>query len=187
MEHLQYPIGRFSAQTNYTAKEIQALITTMERSPERYHTLLLPLTEQELAKTYRSGSWTVRQLLHHVADVHMLNFLRIKKTLTEENYIATTIEMNAWALTSDSLTAPVDYSLLMLEGINKRFVYVVKSMSEEDFSKSYYHPVRQMQFDLRQAVHMAVWHLEHHQAHIELALGLTPHKFNLEQVAETIN
>jgi hypothetical protein len=183
MEHLQYPIGRFTAQASYSAQELQTLITTMKTSPDRYNQLLKDLTEQDLSKTYRPGSWTVRQLLHHVADIHMLNFLRIKKALTEENYIATTIEMNAWALTSDALTAPVEDSLLMLEGINKRFVYLLKGMDEEMFHKGYYHPVRQLHFDLKQAVHMAVWHLEHHQAHIEIALGLSPHNFKLEHIA----
>ena len=182
MEHLQYPIGRFLAQASYSATEIQTLIATMNTSPDRYTKLLQSLTEQDLSKTYRPGSWTVRQLVHHVADVHMLNFLRMKKALTEENYIATTIEMNAWALTSDGQTAPTDYSVLMLDGINKRFVYLVQSMDEENFSKSFYHPVRQMQFNLKQAVHMAVWHLEHHLAHIELALGKSPHSFKLAQV-----
>jgi uncharacterized damage-inducible protein DinB len=185
MEHLQYPIGRFAAKATYSAEEIKILLATLEAAPERYYTLLQNLSEEDLAKTYRPGSWTVRQLLHHVADIHMLNFLRVKKALTEENYIATTVEMNAWALTSDALTAPIDYSLLMLDGINKRFLYLLTSMDEEKFSRGYYHPVRQMQFTLKQAVHMAIWHLEHHLAHIEIALGKTPHHFKLEQASQT--
>jgi hypothetical protein len=86
--------------------------------------------------------------------------------------------MNAWALTCDALTAPIEYSLLMLEGINKRFVYLLSTMDEEMFGKGYYHPARQLHFNLKQAVHMAIWHLEHHQAHIELAIGRSPHSFS---------
>ncbi|MCZ6776414.1 MAG: hypothetical protein O7D34_08165 [Ignavibacteria bacterium] len=33
---------------------------------------------------YRSGGWTVRQVVHHLADSHLNAFVRMKLILTEE-------------------------------------------------------------------------------------------------------
>jgi hypothetical protein len=179
MENLQYPIGRFLLKTVYTPASLEKLLTTMEAAPARYKPLA-SLQEADQNKTYRQGSWTVRQLIHHVADIHLLNFLRIKKLLTEEENVATIINMDAWAATPDSTSAPVADSLLMLEGINNRFLYLLNRLQAPDFERTYYHPVRKLHFTLPAALHMAVWHLEHHQAHIQLALGKEVHAFTLD-------
>jgi hypothetical protein len=179
MEQLQYPIGRFSPKPNYTSEEIKKLLTAMETSPARYQQLLEGLSETGLARTYREGSWTVQQLVHHVADIHLLNYLRIKKLLTEEENIATLIDMNAWAMQADATGAPVNDSLLMLKGINARLIFLLRKLEPEEFSRKLYHPVRKIHLSLKQLLYMAVWHLEHHMAHIELALGKSPHSFSI--------
>jgi uncharacterized damage-inducible protein DinB len=149
----------------------------MEAAPLRYSQSVAKLSEDELTRTYREGSWTMRQLVHHVADIHLLNFLRIKKMLIEPDGVTTIINMDAWATTPDAVLAPVAYSLTMLEGINQRFLFLLQNLKEQDLEKSFYHPVRQMHFTMPQAIYMAVWHLEHHRGHIQLALGLTPQPF----------
>lgn len=155
----------------------------METSPARYKTLLAGLSEADLARTYRQGSWTVKQLIHHVADLHLLNYLRIKKLLTEEEPIATVIDMNAWAAQADATSAPVSSSLLMLEGINDRFIFLLKKIDSQVFEKSFYHPVRKIHLSMKQVLYMAVWHLEHHMAHMHIALGREPHSFSFDQQA----
>lgn len=179
MENLQYPIGRFGVKPTYTTEDMEQLLAAMATAPTRYKQQVAALADTDLEKTYREGSWTIRQLTHHVADIHLLNFLRVKKLLTEEGYIATTIDMDAWAATKDAISAPVSDSLLILEGINNRFLYLLKRLDEQAFSKTYYHPVRKIHFSLKAALHMAIWHLEHHLGHIQLALGKQPHAFSL--------
>lgn len=172
MEHLKYPFGTFTPKKEYSSAEIDQLISIMNQSPARYRQLVANLPENELAKTYREGSWNVQQLVHHVADIQLLNFLRFKKALTEENYEATTILMDDWAITPDATKAPVDDSLVMLDGITRRFLFLIRSLDENAYSISFYHPVRKFHLNLKQALHMAVWHLEQHRGHILLALGL---------------
>jgi hypothetical protein len=183
MEQLQYPIGRFSPKPDYTFNDIAKLLHIMETSPARYKTLLAGLSEADLARTYRQGSWTVKQLIHHVADIHLLNYLRIKKLLTEEEHIATMIDMNAWAVQADATQAPVSGSLMMLEGINDRFIFLLKKIDAGAFEKSFYHPVRKIHLSMKQVLYMAVWHLEHHMAHMQIALGREPHSFSFDQQA----
>ncbi len=177
MEHLQYPVGRFAPKNDYSATEITQLISLLETSPESYRQLLANRPAADLTNTYREGSWTVRQLVHHVADIHLLNFLRMKKALTEETYVATIIDMNRWAVTPDSSAAPIEDSLLMLEGINRRLVYLLRSLDEPALQRTFYHPVRQIHLSLKQFIYMATWHVAHHQGHIQLAFGLQPRPF----------
>ena len=172
MDSLKYPFGAFAPKKEYTPEEVSQFISIMEQTPARYRQLTKLLSEEELSKTYREGSWTVQQLVHHVTDVQLLNFLRFKKALTEENYEATVIQMDAWANTPDANKAPVEDSLVMLDGITRRFVHLLKALDENSFSKSFYHPLRKFHLNLKQALHMSVWHLEHHHGHILIALGL---------------
>lgn len=180
MEHLQYPIGRFLPRDSYSTQQIARLLAQLEALPTQYERSLANLSEADLAKTYREGSWTVQQLVHHVADVHLLNFLRIKKTLTEEGYVATVADVQAWAATPDATAALPDASLLLIKGFSQRLLVLLKTLDEPAFARSYYHPSRQLYFSLKQALHLTVWHLAHHLAHIELALGRQPQDFRLE-------
>ena len=171
MEHLQYPIGRFSPKPDYSAEEIQGMIRKLEEMPVLYTQLLAGISEVHLAKTYRPGSWNIRQLVHHVADIHLLYYLRMKKALTEQEAVAPIIDMNNWSELPDATRAPVAGSLLMLDGVNMRFIHFLQHLEEPAWNITYYHPVRQMHLSLKQTLYMAHWHASHHMAHIELALG----------------
>ncbi|GAB3489823.1 bacillithiol transferase BstA [Spirosoma knui] len=174
MEQLQYPVGRFSPKDEYSTQEINQLIKVLETTPARYEQLLANRSQEELAKTYRPGSWTVQQLVHHVADIQLLNFVRMKKAVTESDYVMTTVLMDAWAQTADATDAPIQDSLVILDGVTRRFVILLRSLDESTLGKTVYHPVRNINLSLTQALYMATWHVAHHQGHIELAFGLQP-------------
>lgn len=142
--------------------------------PAAYKALSGSLTIQDLLKTYRPGSYNIRQLIHHVADIQLLHFLRMKRAVTEPGYKEVTlIDMDGWANTSDGANAPVDDSIIMLEGITKRYVHLIESLSDEQLNIAYFHPVRAFDINQMQAVAMSAWHLKHHLAHIHLALKNT--------------
>ncbi len=180
MEHLQYPLGRFAPLGAYPAADVRHLVETMRTVPARYCELVAPLPAEALGRTYREGSWTVRQLVHHVADIQSLNLLRLKKALTETDSVAPLVEMNAWAALPDSAAGPVEDSLLLLDGVTRRYVYLVATLDEAALRRTFYHPARQVHFHLASALHLTTWHTEHHLAHIRLALGLAPHSFRVE-------
>lgn len=172
MDDRKYPIGPFVAQDTYSADELAHLIRIIENSPAQYRQLVENLSPADLAKTYREGSWTVHQLVHHVADIQFVHFFRMKKALTEPDYkVITLIDMNAWAHTPDAVEAPIDDSLLLFEGVTKRYMYLAKSLTEPMLAIDYYHPVRQIMLTQAQALAMTAWHVQHHLAHIKLALA----------------
>lgn len=173
MTDRQYPIGRFEFQESYTLEELSLALDRIAAAPAHYRKLVEGLADADALKTYREGSWTVRQLVHHVADIQLLHFLRMKKAITEPDYEQVTlINMDAWAGTVDGNQAPLTDSLEMLEGITRRYVLLAGSLTEEQFAIRYFHPVRNRFFNQKQALAISSWHLRHHLAHIKLALGI---------------
>ena len=171
VSHLQYPIGPFQRKGQYSTEEREALINIIQHAPERYHNIFKNLPEHLLSNTYRPGSWTVKQLIHHVADIQLLHYFRMKKAITEKDYREVTlIDMDAWVQTHDAKEAPIEYSLDMLGSITKRYILQIRSLTNEQLEISYYHPVRKYTINQAQAIAMSAWHLEHHLAHINIAI-----------------
>ncbi|WP_080056528.1 DinB family protein [Spirosoma aerolatum] len=174
MEDRRYPIGPFSPQSTYTSDELSTILSTIADSPAQYQAITSTLTPDDLTKTYRAGSWTVQQLIHHVSDIQFLHFFRMKKALTESDYTTLTlIDMDAWANTTDVTTASIDGSIRMLEGITPRYVRLGQTLTDAQLAIQYYHPVREYWINQAQALAMSAWHLQHHLAHIRLALPTT--------------
>jgi hypothetical protein len=59
----------------------------------------------------------------------------------------------------------------MFEAITQRYIFLINSLSEDEKALSYFHPVRQILLDQRQATAMSAWHVMHHLAHIKLAIA----------------
>jgi hypothetical protein len=172
LDQVKYPIGRFLKQDQYSYDELNALIDTIEAAPDAYRKMVASLSPGDFTKTYRPGSWNVLQLIHHVADIQMLHLLRMKKALTEHDYKdVTLIDMDSWVNTPDGVSAPPEDSLTMLEGLTKRYVFLLRSLSENQLRIEYYHPVRKYMINQAQAMAMSAWHLRHHLEHIKIAVG----------------
>lgn len=171
IEQIQYPIGKWVAKDHYSSEEIQKNIADLLAYPLKYRELTQHLSEENLAKTYREGSWTVRQIVHHVADTHLWHFIRIKQALTEENPNGIFGNVNALSALPDSSKAPVEDSLQMIESTHKRYAYVCSNISLNEYHRTYYHPFRQINVTIPQALDMTVWHAKHHLQHILIALG----------------
>jgi hypothetical protein len=169
---LKYPIGRFLKQDQYSKEELNTLISTIEAAPDRYRKIVESLSSEDFTRSYRPGSWNVLQLIHHVADIQLLHFLRMKKALTEHDYRdVTLIDMDSWVNTPDGISAPPEYSLIMMEGITKRYVFLLRSLTDNDLRIEYFHPVRKYMINQAQAIAMSAWHVRHHMEHIKIAVG----------------
>ena len=171
IENIKYPIGKWAVKDHYSSEEIQENITLLKAYGLKYKELTQHLSEEDLEKTYREGSWTIRQLVHHVADTHLWHFIRIKQALTEENAVGIFGNVTALSVLPDSAKAPISDSLMMIESTHNRYAYVFENIAESDYFKTYYHPFRQLHITIPQAIDMTVWHAKHHFEHIRIALG----------------
>ncbi|MBO0935238.1 putative metal-dependent hydrolase [Fibrella sp. HMF5335] len=168
----QFPIGRWAGQAHFSAAEITDRIAQLRELPRQYRSLTESLSDDELSRVYRPGSWTIRQLVHHVADTHGWHYYRIKHALTlPETAPGILSTVNDWAAQPDGHDAPVAPSLAIIDGLHERLAYLYEHLTETDLQKAYYHPFRQIDVSLAQAIDMVVWHGQHHLAHIRLAIG----------------
>ncbi len=161
-----YPIGK--AQNREFTKEIlYQSILMIESSPVRLRQRIATLNADELELTYREGGWCVRQIVHHVADSHMNMWIRFKHALTLDNPTIVPYDENVWAAMEDYKSSSLESSLLIFEGVQQRFSALLKTMSADDFKRTYTHPQYNKQFTLSEATQLYAWHGMHHVAQIE--------------------
>lgn len=163
-DNLRYPIGRFRPPASIDADSRAASIEVLRQLPERLRAAVTGLSDAQLDTPYREGGWTVRQVVHHIADSHANSYIRFKFALTEDTPTIKPYDEAAWALLPDN-RLPVDVSLALTAALHQRWVALLESLSDEDFQKSFVHPERGSQ-NLATALVLYDWHSRHHAAHI---------------------
>jgi uncharacterized damage-inducible protein DinB len=166
MEDLRYPIGQFDRTRGpHTPEERKKLIENIAALPGQLSQAVAGLNGKQLETPYREGGWSVRQVVHHLADSHMGGYTRFKLALTEENPTVKTYKEGAWAELSDSRVTPIDVSLSLLESLHSRFVVLLRSLAPADWQRTYVHPERGIT-SLDLTLGLYAWHGAHHTAHI---------------------
>ena len=165
LDDLRYPIGRFSTPASSLPGVRAAHIQTLRLLPARLRAAVSGLSDSQIDTPYREGGWTVRQVVHHVADSHANCYIRFKLALTEDWPTVKPYDEAAWANLADSRRLPLDVSLALIEGLHGRWVGLLESLSEEDFQKGYNHPEQGRQ-NLARVLALYDWHSRHHTAHI---------------------
>jgi uncharacterized damage-inducible protein DinB len=164
MSDPRYPIGKFQPPAKISDADRQAFIQQIENAPAALWSAVTGLSEQQLDTRYREGGWTVRQVVHHVADSHMNAFIRFKLALTEDQPTIKPYAQERWAELPDA-RMPVVVSLSLLDMLHKRFVTVLRSMSAADFARKMNHPEMGVVI-LDHYLSLYAWHGRHHVAHI---------------------
>lgn len=170
IEKLKYPIGKYSP-GEIKFHEIESWIEDIANLPVQLSKLIIANKDKEtLNYTYRPEGWSIRQLVHHLADSHMNAFIRFKLALTEDNPTIKPYLEAKWAAMHDVKNVPISSSLLILIGVHERLASVLRDMSAPDFNRKYTHPEHGKSLDLAYTTGMYSWHGRHHLEHIKSAL-----------------
>jgi hypothetical protein len=162
LEDLRYPIGRFDAAVIASTRAEQ--IETLQLLPLLLRGAVYDLSDAQLDTPYREGGWSVRQLVHHVADSHANAYIRFKLALTEDTPTIKPYDEGAWALLPDS-RLPIDPSLAIVDGVHARLVVLLESLSEASLQRTFRHPERGP-MTIERNLALYDWHSRHHLAHI---------------------
>lgn len=164
----RYPIGEFEAPEQISIEEVKTWINEIRVLPLRLIELVQNLSADQLENTYREGSWTVRQIVHHIADSHMNAYIRFKLALTEENPTIKPYAEDKWAELSDS-TLPITHSIKIIEALHDRWVYLLANLTQEQLKRTFTHPESGI-VSIDKNIGIYAWHGNHHLAHIKNAL-----------------
>jgi hypothetical protein len=165
LEDLRYPVGPFAPSSSSGAAARQRAIADIAALPARMREAVADLTDRQLDTPYRPGGWTVRQLVHHVADSHMNAFVRLKLALTEDAPVIKPYDEKAFAGLVD-VRLPVAVSLDLLAALHARWIAVYAALADDQFTRTYVHPEYPEPHTLDHQAQMYGWHSRHHVAHI---------------------
>lgn len=163
---LRYPIGKFEHEGDISAEVRTKWLAVLAEQPARLREAVAGLNDRQLDAPYREGGWTVRQVVHHVADSHMNSFIRFKLALTEEAPVIKPYEEQLWAELADGRTMPVEVSLQLTELIHARWIVLLESLTDEQWKRTFIHPAKGQAQTLEYALGSYAWHGSHHIAHI---------------------
>lgn len=164
VDDLRYPIGRFTRPIANDAATRAEQIDALRHLPQQLRAAVNGLDDAQLDTPYREGGWTVRQVVHHVADSHANSFIRFKLALTEDCPTIKAYDEVAWANLPDSKIA-IDSSLAFLDALHLRWVSLLEQLTEADWERVYVNPEGRQQ-NLALTLGIYAWHGHHHTAHI---------------------
>lgn len=162
---LRYPIGKYepqpfsSAQKRLWLQDIQFLPGLIENAIEN-------LDEPQLNTPYRDGGWTVKQVVHHVADSHMNAYIRFKLGLTEDKPTIKPYDEARWAELKDVQSVPINMSITLLYTLHTRWHAAILHLTDQEWQRTVIHPEHNKELSLWHLLGMYAWHGKHHAAHI---------------------
>ena len=163
---LRYPVGRFTVDAGAAPAGRASAIAEIAALPARLREAVSGLTEAQLDTPYRPGGWTVRQLVHHVADSHVNAYVRLKLALTEDAPTIKPYEEARWAELPDTFAVPIDASLQLLDALHARWVALLRALPPEEFARTVRHPEHPQPMSVDHLTAMYAWHSRHHVAHV---------------------
>ncbi len=160
----KYPVGEFESLATFSADDRDRLVESIALAPAKLSQAVADLSDSQLDTRYRN--WTVRQIVHHIADSHVHSYIRFKWALTENNPTIKAYEEADWVLLDDSARGDVRPALALLEGLHAKWVQLLKLMSEDQFARTFVHPQTGETVDLWTTLNYYPWHAEHHTGQI---------------------
>src|SRR5436190_18443353 len=103
---LSYPIGRFSRE-RITPENRKRILFDLAELPGRLRDAIEGLSDKQLDTPYRPEGWTVRQVVHHLADSHMHAYIRTKFALTLNEPTIMAYDEAVRAALTDPKTGPL--------------------------------------------------------------------------------
>lgn len=159
----RYPLGPMPTPLELSVQERQTALEHLRCLPGELRAAVAGLSNTQLDTPYRDAGWTVRQVVHHVAESHMNAFIRVKLALTEDKPTVKPYEEDRWAALPDRLLPP-EVSLTLVDALHARLLPVLEDVT--DWGRPWTHPGQGRTYTLDTLLAMYSWHGRHHAAHI---------------------
>ena len=158
------PAGPFVAETDCGRQRREELIAIIENAPMALRQAVAGLADAQLDTRYRS--WTIRQIVHHIADSHVNSYVRFKWALTEELPTIKAYDEAKWVALEDSRCGDIEPALALMSGLHQRWTQLLAAMTDEQFRRAFKHPESGKNINLQEALCYYAWHCRHHTGQI---------------------
>ncbi len=160
----EFPAGEYLEPAIGNAEARSRWIESLAAFPGQLATTVDGLSEPQWETKYRN--WTLRQIVHHLADSHLNCYVRFKWTLTESTPRIKPYDETAWSQVPDAKEANALHSLEILRGIHGRWCFLMAGLQENQWNRGFFHPELDRIVTLAQALPSYAWHGQHHLAQI---------------------
>lgn len=160
----EFPVGPYVPEPDPPPARRAELIAGVAALPAELRRAVAGLSDARLDTRYQN--WTVRQIVHHVADSHVNCYVRFRLALTEDRPTIKPYEEAAWVQLPDARTGPVELSLALLDALHARWVALLGALTAADFARAYFHPQSGTTVTLAEALGSYAWHGRHHTGQV---------------------
>ena len=158
------PAGPLQTVESFDEAVKRELIETLRLAPSQLRSAVENLAPSQLDTPYKN--WTIRQIVHHLADSHIHSYIRFKWALTEDNPTIKAYEEADWVLLDDCKRGDVEPSLALLAGLHAKWLQALESMTPQQYSQTFVHPQTGEAVSLWTALNYYPWHSRHHTGQI---------------------
>lgn len=142
------------------------IITRLEAA--RVRTLeYFDLSDQQLDRSYGSGKWPVRFILHHLADTETVLFDRIRRTISEPRQVLWAFNQDGWA--TDYAQMPLEVSRRIYDSVRAGVIYQARLHYDQSGHLEFVHSETGIR-TLKAEFDKVAAHNEHHLEQIDSAL-----------------
>ncbi|MGY8748986.1 MAG: YfiT family bacillithiol transferase [Pirellulales bacterium] len=157
-----FPAGEYVE--SQILEQVSIQLEELRGCPAEIRNSIDPLTSEQLATRYRN--WSIRQIVHHLADSQLNTYIRFKWALTEASPLIKTFNETKWSETFDAKESDLEPSLILMDGLHTRWAVLIENLSDDELDRTFFHPEVGEILSLRQALSRALWHIRHHVAQI---------------------
>ena len=140
-------------------------LTNTKKETEKY----FDLSEEDLAKSYGVGKWTVKQILVHLADADSVLLDRIKRVISEPKQVIWAFDQDLWSENMDYKNFPLEISKAVYLANRQMVIHLAKKHYETLGHKEFVHSETGLR-TLKDEFNKVVWHNQGHLEQIKLAL-----------------
>ncbi|MFO0912313.1 MAG: putative metal-dependent hydrolase [Pirellulales bacterium] len=160
----EFPVGPPIPVTEVTDDLRRAWMADLAQLPMQLRDAVEGLSEVQLDTKYRN--WTIRQIVHHIADSHVNSYIRFKWALTEETPTIKAYDEGLWSALPESRCGSVTPSLQLIDGLHARWCQLLATLTPADFARAFVHPETKSTIPLNSALSYYTWHGKHHAGQI---------------------
>jgi hypothetical protein len=127
------------------------------------------LSNAELNQSYGPGKWTIKYLLHHLADAETVLYDRIRRVISEPRQVLWAFDESAWARELDYANVPLDLSKRIYGSVRDGIIYYARLHYETKGHLEFVHSGTGVR-TLKEEFEKVAMHNEHHLEQIQTAL-----------------